>query len=117
MLATQNGFPGLDIVAPDFGLELELELDIVAPDSGLEQSCSHYAIRQIDSGSMAVGLCSAAVLDWEHYCKMDFVKSSSDIDNKDLKYQGLAMAQVSLPSAVNDIQASFESVIIVRMDF
>lgn len=113
VLAARNGFPEPDIVAPDFGLEL----DIVATDLGLEQLCSYHAIHQIGSGSMAVGLCSAAVLDWEHYCRMDFVKSSSDMDGKNSKHQGLAMAQISLPSAVNDMQASFESVIIVRMDF
>ena len=45
---------------------------------------------------MAVGLYSAAVLNWEHYCRMGFVKSSSDIDGKDSKYQGLPIAQVSL---------------------
>ena len=43
ILATQNGFPGLDIVAPDFGLEL----DIVAPDLGLEQLCSYHAIHRL----------------------------------------------------------------------
>jgi len=39
--ATRNGFPELDIGAPDFGLQL----NIVVPDSGLEQLYSYHAIR------------------------------------------------------------------------
>jgi len=39
--SARNGFPELDIGAPDFGLEL----DIVAPDSGLEQLCTYHAIH------------------------------------------------------------------------